>query len=188
MKDNHHVESELNRLKFNLYERVIEVTEAAISMQMLVAVIFESFINSYFRLPKQHSQKKSALPKNEMLLRLNLRTIGSVIFHLFSRYIVENVQYRKDESRAEVEPLKQLKYLDLELEKEHNKALEILKIAPSEENFVYYRDALPLDELNKHVLTGKNQQVVDLWNENYELVKKVAEILLNHAKRIQDIY
>jgi len=157
-------------------------------MQMLVAVIFESFINNYFRLPKQHSQKKSALPKNDMLLRLNLRTIGSVIFHLFSRHIIENVQYREEESRAEVEPLKHLKYLDMDLEKEHDKALETLKIVPSEDNFVYYRDALPLDELQSHVVTGKNQQVIDLWNENYQLVKKIAEILLNHAKRIQEIY
>ena len=111
----HHMQSELDRYTSNTYGKNIEMEVENETMYMIVAIIYNSFLSKLFAFPLQNSQKKSAFEKNILITRCNIRSVGSVIVHLFNEWIINNVPF-STETRLEIEPRVDPFYLDADLE------------------------------------------------------------------------
>ena len=141
---------------FNTYGRSDTVTPEMEKMHMTVSLIFESFINKYFIMPKVYSQKRSQLPKDPNILRLNVRSAGSIIFHLFSQYIVKNVPYTLKDTRATIEATKKRARLDIDLPDGDPELANREK--DEETNFVFYDDAIKWKDLEILMKSDKELQ------------------------------
>jgi hypothetical protein len=104
-----------------------------------------------------------------------------VIFHLFSQYIVKNVPYTTDKTRASIEATAKKARLDIDLPDGDPELANREK--DEDQNFVFYDDAIRWEDLQ--ILITKDPELAGLWESNYELCEKMIDVAHTHMIKAQ---